>query len=67
MTVADIGSPGYNGDNILVTNAKVNDISGFKCDGRGDIYFFDCFRIRKVTVSTGMITTIAGSDIHGCN
>ena len=40
VTVAGTGCPGYNG-NILATNAEVNDIYGFRCDGRGDIYFFD--------------------------
>ena len=69
VTVAGTGQPGYNLDNIAATSGKLYVPSGIKVDGTGDIFFVDNsnHRVRKVTVSTGIITTIAGTGAYGYN
>src|ERR1035438_6162784 len=64
-TVAGTGVPGYNGDNILATIAKVNGPQYIAVDAAGNFYFADGNnnRIRKVAVSTGIITTVAGGGV----
>ena len=63
VTVAGTGFYGYNGDSIAATCANVTYIGGIKVDGAGNIYFADFGNhlVRKVTVSTGIITTVAGT------
>ena len=63
VTVAGNGLRGYSGDNGAATSAQMIDVGGLNVDGKGDIYFADYgnHRIRKVTASTGIITTIAGT------
>lgn len=64
-TVAGTGSSsgGYNGDNIQATAATLNYPHDVVLDSYGNLYISDVFnhRVRKVTISTGVITTIAGS------
>ncbi len=70
-TIAGIDSPGfhggYNGDNILATNAKLSLPQFLVIDSIGNIYFTDSGndRVRKITIATGIITTIAGTDNIG--
>ena len=68
-TVAGTGSPGYNGDNVLATSALVNRPEGIALDIGGNLYIADGHnhRIRLVTKSTGIITTIAGNGTIGYN
>ena len=68
-TIAGTGTAGYNGDNILATKAQIGSPAGIAIDGMGDIYFtdFSIPRVRKVTVSTGIITTIAGTGTPSYN
>jgi len=56
---------GYSGDGGLATSAELNTPNGVALDSDGNIYISDGAnnRIRKVTVSTGFITTIAGSGV----
>ena len=58
---------GFSGDLGLATNAKLYAPEGLCLDKSGNIYIADAGnnRIRKVTLSTGIITTIAGSEILG--
>jgi hypothetical protein len=66
-TVAGNGAKGYNGDNILATNAEIEPIA-LAVDASGNIYIADqTYRIRKVSASNGMITTIAGTGTQGYN
>ncbi len=62
-TVAGTGSTGYSGDNVAATITSLYYPSAVTLDAVGNIYIADWFNslIRKVTVSTGIITTIAGS------
>ncbi len=62
-TVAGTGSAGFNGDGGAATAAVLNLPIDVAVDGDGNVYIADLnnHRIRKVTVATGVIDTIAGS------
>ncbi len=63
-TVAGIaGSSGYNGDNIQATSATLYYPHDVELDSSGNMYISDRSnnRIRKVDVSTGVITTVVGT------
>ena len=66
-TIAGTGLPGYNSDDIMATTALLNFPCSVALDGSGNVYIADTYnyRIRKVTVSTGIITTIAGTGLYG--
>jgi sugar lactone lactonase YvrE len=67
-TVAGFDSVGYNGDNILAIDAKLDAPVGVAIDGAGNFYIADTYnnRIRKVDTA-GVITTIAGNNSSGYN
>ena len=56
-------SGGYNGDNIQATAAMLHSPHGVTLDSYGNLYICDRFnyRIRKVDVLTGVITTVIGN------
>lgn len=62
-TIAGNGFAGFSGDSGLAINARLNSPWGVCVDDSGNIYIADYwnFRIRKVTVSTGIITTVVGT------
>jgi sugar lactone lactonase YvrE len=63
-TVAGVWGPGYNGDNIPATSAYLNLPSGVAVDPQtGDFFIADAFnyRVRRVSISTGLISTYAGT------
>lgn len=66
-TVAGNGTEGHSGDNGPATNAQLNQPSGIYVDNNGDVLIsdFGSGTIRKVKVSTGVITTIAGNGTYG--
>lgn len=66
-TVVGNGTAGYSGDGGLAITAKLNNPSGVAVDTSGNIYIADNWnnRIRMVTVSTGVISTVAGNGISG--
>jgi len=61
--VAGSYSYGYGGDGALAVNALLHDPLGIAVDHAGNIFFADQYNclVRKVTVSTGIITTVAGT------
>jgi trimeric autotransporter adhesin len=61
-TVAGTGMAGYTGDGGPATLASLNSPQGIAVDASGNIYVADMNnnRIRMVTKSTGLITTVAG-------
>jgi enoyl-[acyl-carrier-protein] reductase (NADH) len=63
-TIAGSSTSGsYSGDNGQATSATLWLPSGVALDASGNVYIADYVnsRVRKVTVSTGIITTIAGT------
>lgn len=61
-TFAGTGSSGYTGDGGLAVNAALNGIAGLAVDKSGNVYIADSLNcaIRKVTASTGKITSLVG-------
>jgi len=66
-TIAGNNIPGFSGDNGAATSAELNTPIGIALDSQHNIYIADAAneRIRKVTVSTGKISTVAGSSGAG--
>ena len=66
VTIAGMGSAGFNGDGIPGTTAELNDPNGVAADNSGNVYIADRLnnRIRKVD-AFGIITTIAGNGTSG--
>jgi sugar lactone lactonase YvrE len=62
-TIAGTGVAGYNADNIQATSAELNLPYGICKDAAGNIYIaeWNDARVRKITTSTGVITTVAGT------
>lgn len=68
-TIAGTGSYGYSGDGGPATAAEIFYPYGIFLDAAHNVYFNDedNYRVRKVTYSTGIITTIAGDGTMGYN
>ena len=66
-TIAGTGVASDSGDNGLAINAELNKPSGLILDKFGDVYFADNHnnKVRKITISSGVITTIAGTGTLG--
>jgi trimeric autotransporter adhesin len=66
-TVAGTGEFGYTGDGGLATAATLGSTMGISVDMQGNFYFADSSKncVRKVTKSTGIITTVAGTGVSG--
>jgi hypothetical protein len=66
-TIAGNGTNGYAGDGGSAINAELYNPYGLSVDGFGNVYIADTYnsRIRKITVSTGIISTIAGNGAVG--
>ena len=66
-TVAGNGTQGYFGDGGAATSAELYSPASVAVDSAGNIYILDLYnnRIRKVDVSTGKISTVAGNGTGG--
>ncbi len=68
-TIAGTGTSGYNGDGTAAKEARISlgGLSFMTFDSSGDLYFADSFnhRIRKITIGSGMISTVAGTGVAG--
>src|SRR5207247_1934814 len=66
-TVAGIGVAGFSGDLGPATNAELWTPTGVAVDAAGNLFIADQdnHRLRRVAVSTGTITTVAGTGIAG--
>ncbi len=62
-TVAGGSVGGFSGDGGPASQAQINEATGLAVDSAGNIYIADYAnnRVRKLTVSTGIIGTIAGT------
>lgn len=63
----NVGNTYYTGDNTPAINAGLSYPEGVAVDASGNIYIADTFdyRIRKINISNGTITTIAGTGTAG--
>ncbi len=66
-TIAGTGTGDFSGDNGAATSAALYGPFRVTLDLSGNVYIADTYnnRIRKVTVSTGIISTLAGSGTSG--
>ena len=66
-TIAGTGVGGNSGDGGLAIDAKIYNPTLCLNTITGDVYFSDPHVVRKITFSTGIITTIAGTESGGYN
>lgn len=66
-TIAGTGAGTYTGDNGSASASTLNSPSGISFDGAGNLYIADTGNnvVRKITASTGTITTVAGDGTLG--
>ncbi|RSL14962.1 sugar lactone lactonase YvrE [Edaphobacter aggregans] len=66
-TIAGTSTPGFSGDAGPATAAHLNLPTALAFDTTGNLYFADTqnHRIRKITATSGIITTIAGTGTQG--
>jgi trimeric autotransporter adhesin len=66
-TVAGNGTNGYSGDGEAATTAQLNGAIDVTCDADGNVFVADTWNgvVRKVDVSTGIISTVAGTGTSG--
>lgn len=66
-TVAGNGSSGFSGDGGLAVNAALRNATDVCVDNNGNLYIADRnnFRIRKVNLASGIISTFAGNGSTG--
>jgi sugar lactone lactonase YvrE/P pilus assembly chaperone PapD len=66
-TVAGNGTAGYSGDGHIATNAQLNYPANLTVDRVGNLYIADSYNsvVRKVSISTGNISTVAGNGTYG--
>lgn len=64
VTIAGNGDPTFTGDNGLAASATLSDPSGLAMDGAGNLYIADSANnvVRMISATTGIITTIVGSN-----
>ena len=68
ITIAGNGTAGYSGDGGPATAAEISGPLGIAFDTTGNLYFSDGAGnnvIRKITISTGIITTVVGNGTQG--
>lgn len=65
QTIAGIGNPGFAGDRGSALTSALNFPWGVGLDAQKNVYIADYSnaRVRKITVATGIITTIAGTGV----
>jgi hypothetical protein len=63
--IAGTGVTGFSGDNIAATTANFSFIRQMVFDANGDLYFCDANnnKIRKINMTTGILTTFAGTGV----
>ena len=67
-TFAGTGASGYDGDGNAATAAFLSLPSGIALDSDSNVYFADSKNnvVRKITISTGVISTVAGYGVTAC-
>jgi sugar lactone lactonase YvrE len=65
VVVAGTGAVGFSGDGGPGPQATLSSPSGVAVAPNGDVYFVDGTRVRRVSASTGVISTVAGDGRSG--
>ena len=67
ITVAGNGESSFSGERTPATNATLHFPSDVALDPDGNVYFSDTgnHRVRRVNLSTGLISTVAGNGVAG--
>src|SRR5262249_21289642 len=63
VPIAGTGSKGFSGDNGPATDAELDEPRAIRLDASGNLFIGDYNnnRVRKVVLSTGVISTVAGN------
>ncbi len=66
-TIAGTGDAGFSGDNGPATQALLSFPRGLAIDAAGNVYIADSLnhRVRMISATTGVITTVAGTGVAG--
>lgn len=64
-TIAGTGTAGYSPDGTTATKAQIDRPSALAVNAAGDLFFFDSGKSVVRKISSGVITTVAGSGIRG--
>jgi sugar lactone lactonase YvrE len=66
-TIAGMGVAGFSGDGGLAKAARFDLPTALAVDAAGNVYVADTdnHRVRRITLATGVITTIAGNGVEG--
>ena len=64
-TIAGDGTPANNGDGEPATAAQITNIQGMQVDNNGNLDIAVGLQVRKINLLTGMISSIAGTDLVG--
>jgi hypothetical protein len=64
-TVAGNGGGAFSGDGGSAKSAQIYRPSWVSVDGSGNIFISSSFHVRKVTISSGIITSVAGNGTGG--
>ncbi len=66
-TIAGTGEKGLKKDGVLAIKSKLSNPLGLAIDKNGDLFYVDrgTNRIRKINITTGIVTTIAGNGKSG--
>lgn len=66
-TIAGLGVPGHNGDGIPAIEAYLGAPEALAFDSKGDLYVGErgTFRVRRIDMKTGLVSTYAGNGQRG--
>lgn len=66
-TIAGLGIPGHNGDGLPAIEAMIGAPESLAIDSNGDLYIGErgTYRVRRIDMKTGLISTYAGSGERG--
>ncbi len=64
-TVAGNGTVSFGGDGGPATSVPLGNLKGITTDASGNLYICDYSTVRKITIASGLISTVAGNGTSG--